>query len=157
NSVHVNFGTGICARASIRIGDRVRIGPYAMILDTDFHIAGGHPDTDAPGLPVEIGDDVWLAVSVTVLKGARIGTGSVITAGTVVAGIIPEGVIAGGTPARVLRSLKKSARDSVISDEAPGGATAARGETAVQRRSIVELDAELVAKVQDIAQRELGL
>jgi acetyltransferase-like isoleucine patch superfamily enzyme len=52
---------------------------------------------------VEIGDGVWLAARVTVLPGSRIGAGAVIAAGSVVAGDIPAGNVAGGIPARILR------------------------------------------------------
>ena len=106
NQVNINYGAGICAYQEIRIGDRVRIGPYAMILDTDFHTAGAL-DEAAAALPVIIGDDVWLANRVTVLRGATIGAGSVITAGSVVSGEIPAGVIAGGNPARVIRRIEE--------------------------------------------------
>ncbi len=46
---------------------------------------------------------MWLTSRVTVLPGASIGAGSVITAGSVVSGSIPPGVVAGGIPARVIR------------------------------------------------------
>jgi acetyltransferase-like isoleucine patch superfamily enzyme len=39
-----------------------------------------------------------------VLPGARIGAGAVIAAGSVVAGDIPPGKVAGGIPARILRA-----------------------------------------------------
>src|SRR6185503_13016311 len=56
--------------------------------------------------PITIEDDVWLAGRVSVLRGSRIGRGSVITAGSVVSGEIPAGVIAGGVPARVIRRIE---------------------------------------------------
>src|SRR6185503_9856915 len=56
--------------------------------------------------PITIEDDVWLAGRVSVLRGSRIGRGSVITAGSVVSGEIPSGVIAGGVPARVIRRIE---------------------------------------------------
>jgi acetyltransferase-like isoleucine patch superfamily enzyme len=95
-------GTAIGCALDIRIGNRVRCGANTIITDTDWH-------TDdlrtSPNAPVVIEDDVWLGVNVTVLKGVRIGGGSVIGAGSVVATDIPAGVVAAGTPARVLRTL----------------------------------------------------
>jgi maltose O-acetyltransferase len=103
NSVNINFGAAISAHESVSIGDRVRIGPYSIIMDSDYHSAA---DRDRrPTSPIVIEEDAWLAGRVSVLKGSRIGRGAVVTAGSVVSGIIPAGVIAGGVPARVLRKI----------------------------------------------------
>lgn len=91
----VDFGVKISARQSIEIGARVSFGPYTMVADHDG-------DNDDEPRPIRIGSDVWLATRVTVRKGATIGDRAVITAGSVVEGDIPPGVIAGGVPARVL-------------------------------------------------------
>lgn len=101
-------GTVIGAARSVTIGARVMAGVNSMISDTDWHPldparrAAGDPGEAAP---VVIGDDVWLGANVLVLKGARIGAGSSIAAGSVVTGDIPAGVLAGGVPARVIRPL----------------------------------------------------
>ncbi|MBS2021592.1 MAG: HAD-IIIC family phosphatase [Deltaproteobacteria bacterium] len=101
--VTVNFGTLLSAHKSVRLGHRVAIGPYSLISDTLTTLDAGQADgPEEEALPIEIGDDVWLAARVTVLPGAKIGSRSVITAGSVVSGEIPEGVVAGGIPARVM-------------------------------------------------------
>jgi FkbH-like protein len=102
-SVWVNFGTAIHAHGKIRIGDRVQIGQYSIISDIDAPTPPGA--APAEPRPITIGDDAWIAGRVTVLPGTTIGAGSVITAGSVVSGEIPPGVIAGGIPARVLRRV----------------------------------------------------
>ncbi len=104
----VNYGTLISAKKRVKIGRDAMIGNHCIIADSDLP---GMPDglvTDAPS-PVEIGDGAWLAVRVTVLPGSKIGAGAVITAGSFVAGEIPPGVVAGGIPARVLRTTATSA------------------------------------------------
>jgi len=100
-SVIMNFGTLISANQSVTIGDGVSIGQYCLICDTES--ADAVPD--AVAAPIELADDVWIAARVTVLPGSKIGKGSVITAGSIVSGEIPAGVVAGGIPARVLRKL----------------------------------------------------
>jgi maltose O-acetyltransferase len=62
---------------------------------------------DLPGrtAPVHIGRDVFIGARTVVLKGSRIGDGTVIGAGSVVSGDIPAGVIAAGNPCRVVRRL----------------------------------------------------
>lgn len=97
DSVTINYGTSIHAEREVRVGSRVMIGPYCLIVDSD--IAGSYDDA----APIEIGDDVWLAARVVVRPGARIGAGAVISAGSVVEGEIPAGAVASGSPARVLR------------------------------------------------------
>src|SRR4051812_33860631 len=115
NRVAINFGSSITARALVKLGDRVSLGPYCILSDSDLPAGGegGEPQ------PIEIGDDVWLAGRVTVLPGTKIGKGSVITAGSIVSGVIPEGVVAGGSPARVLRKIAREGGNGTTAHEAP--------------------------------------
>jgi acetyltransferase-like isoleucine patch superfamily enzyme len=81
------------------------VGNYCIIADTDTP-GIGEPAPAPFGEPrsVNIGDGAWLAARVTVLPGAQIGAGAVIAAGSVVSGHIPDGAVAGGIPARILRA-----------------------------------------------------
>ena len=54
---------------------------------------------------VKIGIDVWIGKDVIILGGVTIGNGSVIAARSVVTKSIPENVLAGGIPAKVIKSL----------------------------------------------------
>ncbi|AKU99851.1 Galactoside O-acetyltransferase [Labilithrix luteola] len=95
DDVIANYGVTISAKTRITVGDRARFGQFVTIADHD-----GYDDEPRP---VVIGNDVWLATRVTVKKGATIGDGTVVMAGSVVSGDLPPGVIAGGIPARVIR------------------------------------------------------
>jgi acetyltransferase-like isoleucine patch superfamily enzyme len=53
--------------------------------------------------PIIIEDHAWLGVGVIVLSGVRIGKGAVVGAGSVVTDNIPDGAIAAGAPARVVK------------------------------------------------------
>jgi acetyltransferase-like isoleucine patch superfamily enzyme len=106
DGVYINYGTIISAQLRVRIGSNVMIGNYCIVADTEIPGIGdppGGPSIDPR--PIEIGDGAWLAARVTVLPGSRIGAGAVIAAGSVVAGDIPAGNVAGGIPARILRAV----------------------------------------------------
>lgn len=87
-------------------GDNVFIAPNCV-----FSTAGHPLDVEQrnQGLeyayPITVGDNVWIGASVTVLPGVKIGSNSVIGAGSVVNRDIPEGVVAVGNPCRVLRNI----------------------------------------------------
>lgn len=100
--------TAIGAAQSITIGNNVFCGANVSITDTDWHnipIHLRHTNRPAPSSPVVIEDDVWLCMNVTVLKGVRIGAGSVVAAGSVVSKDLPPGMICGGIPAVPLRPM----------------------------------------------------
>ncbi len=102
----VNYGVSIGATRSITIGAGCSLGPYVNIVDSAFHrIEPERRDERPEPEPVHIGDDVWLGVRVIVLPGVTIGDGSVVGAGSVVTGDIPERSLAVGSPARVVRRL----------------------------------------------------
>lgn len=105
DDVFINYGSMISAHLRVRIGSNVMVGNYCIVADTEIPGIGDPPG--GPSIeprPVEIGDGAWLAARVTVLPGSRIGAGAVIAAGSVVAGDIPPGNVAGGIPARILRA-----------------------------------------------------
>jgi len=101
DSVTVNYGTAISASERVHIGDRVMIGPYCVVSDTDLPSPLAHAgDTSSP---IEIGEDAWLAARVVVRPGVHIGAHAVVAAGSVVETDIPPYAIASGSPAKVLR------------------------------------------------------
>lgn len=100
----LNDGVNIFCAKKIAIGPDTRIADWCVIYDTDFHAV-------APGVatlvkPVVIGRNVWLGARATILAGSRIGDHSVIAAGAVVRGDIPPRSIAGGNPAKVIRTFE---------------------------------------------------
>lgn len=61
-------------------------------------------DKRVPEQPVEIGNNVWIGVGATILKGVTIGDGAIIAAGSVVTKDIPARCLAAGVPAKVIKT-----------------------------------------------------
>ena len=53
-----------------------------------------------------IGNDVWLGANSTIVAGITIGDGTVVAAGSVVTKDLPSYVIAGGIPAKPIKTRK---------------------------------------------------
>jgi len=104
----VNFGLVALDCAPITIGDDVQIGPNVQLL-TPTHPVEPEPRRAKleAARPIVIGDNVWLGGGVIVLPGVSIGRNSVVGAGAVVTGDLPENVLALGNPARIVRQLEE--------------------------------------------------
>ena len=57
-------------------------------------------------LPVRVEDGVWIGGGSVLLPGVTIGRNSVIGAGSVVSGNIPENTIAAGNPCKIIRKIE---------------------------------------------------
>lgn len=102
----VNVGLVCLDVATVTIGDDVQIGPYVQLLTPTHPLDPEERRTKwESASPIGIGDNAWLGGGVIVCPGVSIGADSVIGAGAVVTRDIPAGVLAVGTPARVVRSL----------------------------------------------------
>lgn len=92
--------------APIFIGNNVMLGPGVMI------IAALHP-VDCSlrnlgyglGLPVTIGDNVWIGAGSIINPGVKIGDNTVIGSGSVVTHDISSNVLAAGNPCKAIRSI----------------------------------------------------
>lgn len=99
DDVSIGHGAAVAAHASIRIGAGSRIGPFVAVADTDFHVAGQR-EARPESSPITLGRDVRIGSRVTVLRGAVVGDGARVLAGSVISGEVPAGATVGGVPAR---------------------------------------------------------
>lgn len=102
----VNSGLTALDVARITIGEDVMFGPNVQLLTPSHPLdAAARLEKWETGLPITIGDNVWLGGGVIVVPGVTIGANTVVGAGAVVTKDLPAGVLAVGAPARVIRQL----------------------------------------------------
>jgi maltose O-acetyltransferase len=106
NNAYINYGTEISLVSEVVIGAYSLISIDCLIYDTDWHRIDGL-NQDAPVAPTRIGRGVWLGARVVVLKGVTIGDNTVVAANSVVTKDLPNNVLAGGNPARVIRPIQR--------------------------------------------------
>ncbi|GAA2903785.1 acyltransferase [Pseudonocardia halophobica] len=155
--VHIGDGNSLrCHEGSMRIGDKVVLGrnntvncyldveigaasivaDWVYVTDFDHRTSDVHVPIKDQGIvkaPVRIGPDTWIGVKVSVLRGSRIGRGSVLGAHAVVRGDIPEYSIAVGTPARVVRNRVED-YEAAAAERAAVADMARKQRAAVERR-----------------------
>ena len=106
-----NFNLTILDEAPVTIGDHVFIGPNVGLYTVNPAL---RPEQRNAGimrsLPIRIGNNVWIGGNTVVMQGVTIGDNTVIGAGSVVTRDIPAGVIAVGSPCRVLREITEADR-----------------------------------------------
>lgn len=101
-----NFNLTILDENKVTFGDHVFIGP-----NCSFYTAGHPLDVEQRNRnleysrPIHVGNNVWFGGNVTVVPGVNIGNDCVIAAGAVVTRDIPDGSLAAGVPARVIRQI----------------------------------------------------
>jgi len=105
---------------NLSIGSHCLFGPNVILWDTDSHPLSPKDRHDqcefiakngfidsylANGGDIKIGNDVWIGMEVIILGNVNIGDGCVIAAGSIVTKSIPDNVLAGGIPARIIKEL----------------------------------------------------
>lgn len=103
---YANYNCTILDVAKVTIGDNCMLAPNVAIY------TAGHPLHPVSrnslyeyGIPVTIGNNVWIGGNAVILPGVTIGNNVVIGAGSVVTKDIPDWSLAAGNPCRVLRKI----------------------------------------------------
>jgi acetyltransferase-like isoleucine patch superfamily enzyme len=90
-------GCHLSCKERMTLGRRAWVGPGSRVFDADQHdLDAEHPERRAP---VAIGDHVWVASDVTVLRGVTIGDHAVVGSRSVVTKDVPPHRVAVGAPA----------------------------------------------------------
>ena len=106
-----NYNLTILDVGKVTIGDNAQIAPNVSIYTAGHPI---HPDSRNSGyeygIPITIGNNVWIGGNTVILPGVTIGDNVVIGAGSVVTKSIPANIMAAGNPCRVIREITEEDR-----------------------------------------------
>lgn len=110
---YANYDCIIIDVCSVTIGSNVFFAPRVCIYTAAHPIDAGVRNAFLEfGKPVAIGDDVWVGGNTVINPGVTVGSNVVIGSGSVVVKDIPDGVIAAGNPAKVIREITNADRDT---------------------------------------------
>lgn len=111
NNTYIGSRVSISVAKEITIGNNCYIADNIIIRDNDGHPIDVVERRNNKSVakeevhPINIEDDVWIGSSSIILKGVRIGAGSVIASGSVVTKDVPPSTVVGGNPAKILKTL----------------------------------------------------
>ena len=107
----INYNVVILDTSRVDLGENCFIAP-GCVLACSGHALDPYQRGDgvSTSKPITIGKNVWIGANCTICPGVTIGDNTVIGAGSVVTKSIPEGVVAVGNPARVLRPINANDR-----------------------------------------------
>jgi maltose O-acetyltransferase len=103
--VFFNFNCVVLDVCQVTVGDCTLFGPGVQLYTATHPMNAELRRRQEFAKPIEIGADVWVGGGAIVCPGVKIGSRSVIGAGSVVTRDIPAGVFAAGNPCRVLREI----------------------------------------------------
>ena len=104
----LNSYSRIMAHEKISIGNNVTIAQFVCILDHDHKYKFINNELKLGGYttsPIKIGNNVWIADKVTILKGVTIGDNVIIGANSLVNKDVQSNSIVGGVPAKLIKLI----------------------------------------------------
>ena len=105
DNFHADYNCTMLDVAEIRIGHNCLIGPDVGIYTAGHRLQPEGRMLDGYGMPITIGNDVWIGGHATILPGVTIGDGAVVAAGAVVTKDVLPRTLVGGNPARAMKMV----------------------------------------------------
>ncbi len=100
------YGCTLLDAGKITIGDNVIFGPNVNVYTSGYPIsAASRKENLVFAKEISIGNGACIGGNVTINPGVHIGDNVVIGSGSVVCDDIPDGVVAAGNPARILKKV----------------------------------------------------
>lgn len=105
-NVEINFDCIMLDSCEIRIGDNCKIAPRVCLFTATHPIDPiERRDAGEFGRPITIGNNVWIGGNSVINPGVCIGDNVVVASGSVVTKSLPKNVVAGGSPAKIIREI----------------------------------------------------
>lgn len=104
---YANFDCVFLDVCEIRIGDNCMMAPGVHIYTATHPLDPTERNSGVEyGKPVTIGDNVWIGGRAVINPGVTIGHNVVIASGAVVVKDVPDNVVVGGNPARIIKEIE---------------------------------------------------
>jgi maltose O-acetyltransferase len=105
---YANFDCVFLDVCEIRIGDNCLIAPGVHIYTATHPLNAKERNKGLEyGLPINIGNNVWIGGRAVINPGVNIGNNVVIASGAVVTKDVPDNVVVGGTPAKIIKRIEQ--------------------------------------------------
>src|SRR4051812_40081116 len=103
---YANFNCVFLDVCEIRIGDNCFIAPGVHIYTATHPLNAQERISGAEyGIPVSIGHNVWIGGRAVINPGVHIGNNAVAASGAIVTSNVPDNVVVGGNPAKVIKEI----------------------------------------------------
>lgn len=104
-NVFINFDCVFLDLGGIIIEDNVQIAPKVSLL-TESHPLNPKERQSLIPKSIHIKKNAWIGANATILQGVTIGENAVVASGSVVTKDVPDNVVVGGIPAKIIKDIK---------------------------------------------------
>jgi acetyltransferase-like isoleucine patch superfamily enzyme len=113
DGVNIGFNCEVFSASDVRIGRDTLLAAYCYLIGGDHDVSDGSRPVNEQvrrSAGISVGAGAWLGAGAKVLDGVSVGDGAIVGAGAVVRHDVPDGAVAAGVPARVVRQREDAPR-----------------------------------------------